>query len=766
MDLSIFTNIGVVEPEDLKTSQDIARICDLITEKESKVNEKLESLLSKRFDLEAKLRNCSIKHQQLLKASVNDDSKKLADMISHTADLAEKVSAKVRKLDVARMRATEAQCRVHDIIDLKLCSQGVIYAIKEEDFEKGAAHVQRYLAMDRKLLEKTADDVSSMTSVHQAVDTLEKAAKEMREIVKVKLDEAIKKDDLASVERFFKIFPQLGMHDDGISKFTGYVCAKLTTKAQKELRQSMDIAKAEKRSNLAYADTFTVLLENILRVIEVNQPIIENYYGYGHLLKMVKLLQIECDDESRKLVQEFSKQRNINRKMNQIKAQTAAPSNASTALGHLRKASGGSVDKLNAKDIDALIAEIVIMHSRAELYVRFIRKRVTNDIEKSKLPEDEKKAALESLETLISKSQLNQQMQELLSTYLLFERFFMEESVIKGIALESFEDGQQTSSMIDDIFFIIRKSIRRSIGAQSVDGCCAVINNGAACLEQEFLNALKTPLKAGYPSGYIDLAAQAYSAFQTSIQQGKLQTAGDSDLARTRFLVTLNNVDKATEYVETLHNNMNEEIKVAFPNLNVHKKEMIESCLSGLKSVGDSLKALIEFGMQQLRTSAIKPRINPWIDQFQSYNHMLTEEELSAYEAGETFIQFLIVQLDTMLTSFKKSLSERNYDVLVSMLATDVTARFERSIKKSAFNRLGGLILDQEVRSLGSFLTGATSWTVRDKMARLTQIAIVLNLEKVSEITDYYDPKNENDLGPFTAWRLTPNEIRTILKLR
>jgi len=43
----------------------------------------------------------------------------------------------------------------------------------------------------------------------------------MREIVKVKLDESIKEDDLASVERFFKIFPQLAMHDDGIAKFTG-----------------------------------------------------------------------------------------------------------------------------------------------------------------------------------------------------------------------------------------------------------------------------------------------------------------------------------------------------------------------------------------------------------------------------------------------------------------------------------------------------------------------------------------------------------------
>lgn len=41
-----------------------------------------------------------------------------------------------------------------------------------------------------------------------------------------------------------------------------------------------------------------------------------------------------------------------------------------------------------------------------------------------------------------------------------FSRYFMEESVLKAIALDSFEQGQQCSSMVDDVFFIIKKSIR------------------------------------------------------------------------------------------------------------------------------------------------------------------------------------------------------------------------------------------------------------------------------------------------------------------
>lgn len=68
---------------------------------------------------------------------------------------------------------------------------------------------------------------------------------------------------------------------------------------------------------------------------------------------------------------------------------------------------------------------------------------------------------------------------------------------------------------------------------------------------------------------------------------------------------------------------------------------------------------------------------------------------------------------------------------------------------------------------MGSYLTSATSWSVRDKLARLNQIATVLNLERVSELTDFYNPSDSGGAAASaTAWRLTPNEIRKLLSLR
>ena len=77
------------------------------------------------------------------------------------------------------------------------------------------------------------------------------------------------------------------------------------------------------------------------------------------------------------------------------------------------------------------------------------------------------------------------------------------------------------------------------------------------------------------------------------------------------------------------------------------------------------------------------------------------------------------------------------------------------------FSRLGGLLLDREVRSLVSFLTSVTTWTIRDKFSRVTQMATILNLESVEEIGDIWGANS----GSIT-WRLSPAEVRQMLGLR
>ncbi|CAH1105203.1 unnamed protein product [Psylliodes chrysocephalus] len=715
-------------------------------EEETLVDE-LNNMLNQKTFLEDKIKGLA-KLLPTLKV-IKHEAQDLVNTVNNISDSSEKISGNIRSLDNARSRVEECQARVSDLIDLEICSQGVQTAILDSDYEKGAAHVHRFLSMDQSLLKRTANDMDNISNMLKSVRTLQDAASQLRAIVTHKFTEAVNAEDLVSIERFFKIFPLLGLHEEGIKEFCTYLRTKVAAAADKNLKSAVSTPPSDKRHTIVYADTLTLLYEGLARITDTHQPLIETYYGPGRLLAAISILQKECDIQTKRVLLEWGKTRQINKKNQMINELSRMSSSSSF----------NKLEKIEPKDLDILIVEITLMHFRIELYNRFIQRKITSDAEVGIPNQDDRNNILKSLEQLIKNSDLSQCKHELLSHYLRLEQYYMEESVAKAIAMDSVEMGQQTSSMVDDTFFIIRKCIRRSVSTGSLDGICVIINNACRVLESDFGEVLRGRLRQGYPSGYLDLT-QAYNVLQTSIQQGRLQS-GDTEQSRLAFLVALNNADSSTEYVDALCDNVLKEIEQALPNLNSNERGKLESCLSGLSSVTTNLKDIIEYGIQQLRSSAIKPRINPWVDQFLNMSHHLTDDELSAYEAGESFVQTLIMNLETLLSSFKDILTSANYDLLTQVLTAEVTQRLEKVIMKTTFNRLGGLVLDKEVRSLAGYITAATSWSVRDKFARLTQIATILNLEQVNEIYDYWGSHD----GALT-WRLTPTELRNIIALR
>ena len=63
-------------------------------------------------------------------------------------------------------------------------------------------------------------------------------------------------------------------------------------------------------------------------------------------------------------------------------------------------------------------------------------------------------------------------------------------------------------------------------------------------------------------------------------------------------------------------------------------------------------------GMQQLRASAVKPRVKPWLEPFAA-SHDIGEEEFADFEANDPFVQNLILNLDS--TFFSRGIFRRRY---------------------------------------------------------------------------------------------------------
>lgn len=142
---------------------------------------------------------------------------------------------------------SDCQKRVQDLLDLQLCSEGVQNALKTEDYEQAAIHIHRFLGMDQHLLKQTADDmaqgncfeanshlisrqfavnrdyklcVSDCATVTQSLKLLRDAEAMLLNKISLHFKEAVSVSDIASVKRFFKIFPLLNRHEYGMDNFS------------------------------------------------------------------------------------------------------------------------------------------------------------------------------------------------------------------------------------------------------------------------------------------------------------------------------------------------------------------------------------------------------------------------------------------------------------------------------------------------------------------------------------------------------------------
>ncbi|KPP74016.1 conserved oligomeric Golgi complex subunit 4-like [Scleropages formosus] len=713
----------------------IAKSDSVNSHQQRQVESELEALVSQQGKIETKM--LALQRMGPNLQLIEGDASQLSGMIAFTCSLAENVSSKVRQLDLAKNRLYQAIQRADDILDLKFCTDGVQTALRNEDYEQAAAHIHRYLSLDQSVIELSRQGGES-SAVDASLALLQEAEQRLKALVKERLDQAISAGDLAQVERFFKIFPLLGLHDEGLARFAQYLCTQLASKAEENLLLALGGDLGERRAALIFVDTLTLLLEGIARIVETHQPIVETYYGPGHLYTLIRHLQVECDQQAEKIVEKFIQQRDYHNKFQIIQSSMMRST---------------STEKIEPRDLDPVLMEVTLMNARAELYLRFLRRQHQQNLEK-----------------LLKHCLLSRNMQELIGYYIPMEEFYMRESVNKAVAMDTYEKGQLTSSMVDDCFYIVKKCISRALSSSSIDCLCAMINHSTSVLESDFREVLYNKLRQGFPATTLqDIqrgVSSAVSLMQSSLQQGKFNTLGieSAEDAKASFLVTLNNVELCSENIITLKKNLENDCAKLFSQgfgSGEQAQGKIDSCLSDLVSTSSKFKDLLQEGLTELNTTAIKPQVKPWISNFLSISHNIEEEEFNEYEANDPWVQQFIMNLEQLMAEFKAGLSPVIYDQLTSLMTSLISLEMEKTVLKCTFSRLGGLQFDKELRSLVAYLTTVTTWTIRDKFARLTQMATILNLERVTEILDYWGPNS----GPLT-WRLTPAEVRQVLALR
>ena len=73
-------------------------------------------------------------------------------------------------------------------------------------------------------------------SVQNSYEVLRQATNELKAVIESKFDEAKTKSDLATMERFFKLFPLINEHQIGLKRFGAYLSVKITEIGEQNYR--------------------------------------------------------------------------------------------------------------------------------------------------------------------------------------------------------------------------------------------------------------------------------------------------------------------------------------------------------------------------------------------------------------------------------------------------------------------------------------------------------------------------------------------------
>lgn len=732
----------LVKASDLQDLDDIRRHLHMLAEEERRKDEELRALLMRNGEIDAKMASLQRVAPRLQR--VHADARELCEMVGTTCALAENVSSKVRELDLAKGRLYDTIQRVGDILDLRSCLDGVQSALNMKQYEKACGYVHRYLSFEPSLL--AGDVASDDTGEHVSpLAVFRSAQRELATVVNDKFDEAVGAEDTENIERFFKLFALINLHEDGIAKYSRYLCARIAKHADENLRRTYG-AESQDGPRISFVDIITSLYEFIAKTIESQQTIVETYFGPGFMTKVIGNIQRECDVQAGKVLHQFFDKRTFTQRLDLI-----------------RSSYGPDATPMDPRELDNVLFETGGLMGRTSLYFRFLHKHITADVAAWATNNDKERKIVideQAAETIIRRCELNKEVQVLSGHYIAMEEYLLRNTVAKAISMEERDPGAITSTLVDDVFFVLKKSSRRSFLTANPDCFCALLNHLSTILLGDYLRGFEAHVAQGH-KGRLD-----FSVLQGKLQAGlstiTQQQGKDPNEQRDNYLVMLNNIELTTDFIERMHKDLVTESGKVFAQASPSDQAKLESCLSEFLCTSQTFSKLLKDGMRNMCKSLVAPRVKSLADTFLQATYEVTEELLAGYDGTSPLMTAFMQGIYDLTQGFKGMLLANNLDMFVGIVAEEVTHNLERVVFQLKFTSLGAVQFDKDMRALIAQLTAASQWPVRDKFSKLTQIASLLNVDNVNDAVEYWGSAAAGKM----AWRLTPIEVRRVLGLR
>lgn len=699
------------------------------------------------------------------------EADELVGLLSSANRNSESACSQIRQLDAFLTRAESALSWADDILTLRVCSEGAKTSLSADDLTSAARHVEQYLSL--------SDDVREDPSSATAVSQIEQSIAELSRKVRERCSELLTLDSNLSISAAIdavKLFVPIDLKDEGLRLLTDYLCMCIARESDEDVR-SLLIDHSDSNNNPSNDEPHIVavarLFESVAAYVHDCYPfIIELFDGFA-LATMIESLQKQCDTSSNRILSRYKEAKEIPEVLRAIRSGTA-----------------------NARDLDAFLNELTLLSQRICRYFDFLKTKSTLSTESNPNATYEDCVIIsENVSSILSTCELFNSQLDLSSNYTTMEVYFMSENAKLAIKIdESNGENAEISTAVDDFFFVLRNCFQRAMafGDTDCEVLRVVLQQMSRCLVNDLLGYLKRRLReteaalekmlgvstssntasslpaAGYAVSYLTELATANIRIPTGLEEEQ----NDSDLPKYDFFTALNNAAVSADYTTRLRGNVEKNLQNS-KTLTTEEQTVLATAVAEITDSARSLVLATEHGVSRLSTVLLSLVSGLVDDNLRRASYVVTEDEYSLdSDATPSFPRKVANELESKILSatLEKRLTEKNWDALVRQVAEWYASKMESYVflpsgsdnRGKEFNAFGGLRADRDVRAISAYFSGKSKRnTVRDVFGRLSQLAMIVNLERPGEM---YDMWGANAGG--MTWRLSSSEVRRTLSLR
>ncbi|KAH3919922.1 hypothetical protein HBI56_032690 [Parastagonospora nodorum] len=749
---------------------------------EATVTQRLNTLIASQKDLSRELGRLDLLRAHLGSQAVN--TRAISNgMLSDAASTANRISSAVKRLDQEQTNVKATLEVVEQVAELKACVLGVHGSMgAPQDWETAASYLSRASKIPDEVVNGSfAEEIVPTAEVPDPPRvTLDAAAESLCGLFLREFEKAAKEGDGSKVTRFFKLFPLIGRTNVGLDAYGRYVCQGVAARARANFNSAPP---AQRKEGFFYGNTITKLFEHIAQIVDGHEPLVEQHYGPGMMAKVIERLQIEADVQGGIMLDTWHDERNIDRKLTDIKSYaysflvqsffpTQKPAGGTPRSNSPANAVRTSEDEgVNMKEVDGLLGESALMLGRWALYSRFISDKCA-----SSQPEERIDHGLVMPEFLATSNLQKKVSSHLVEPFNVMTQFFFRRSVEKAFQLDESPSDLTLNpskplgsnppfitSAVDDVMYIVNQVLQRTLATSQRAIIANVEPTIAHILGNDFIGMIQRKMRDEcYPKPVI---------------QGGLPPESKV----IAFLLLTNNLDVSNDYVKRIIDQQlnkrpqsdDEDTKSPLQELYPfgHDAVFVEGRLKALQNGFVSKSSeLINDGITVLFSEVLKPRIRPILaEAFRDIDYAPQEDEDDMDDDEDDDTDLVKSRFDrgwgVVIRPIKRILTAANFDRLLTLALNYLASALEKRIRSyyGRVNELGAVRLERDIAGIIAAAVAGGKYGLRDAFTKCTQMTLIMNMEddEWQEVAE----KTTDDSG--MSWVLDAEErkrVRAIVK--